>query len=536
MSHNRATFEDKFPVPEHVVWNPEWCGKGRYEPDNPLLNPKASSDAFAQHQRWIGWQAFASASFENDETVAWIRPTSTGGFEGPLHDCQIDDVRKRSGAWSPLHFSVPKAVIEDHRRQAFHQGQTELMEQFCQVINGLLDGDLKERYGLLEPWASTHEKLKAHLSSEPGVDITHKAERYDEILEQSKSLGFDDVTMALDAFLKLSSTSVPNERGTNRYGLDMAYFRGLFNRELNIRLSDYKPHELARMLARAAKTADETVLREPEFSTGAPEFEPEATAMILNGIQWYRDMDCLGDLPDEMLELVVGNKVSIDVSTGEDDACNRVFGDIVEWQDEGPDGGRVWLCTLDQFNYTTDAPKAWRDIIKELADNLESEIESRRSSELARRIERDLIVVKEARALLDANAGVTAVVDGHPKIDPRGLAYKALELCNAVENKEEFSPSKFALRCLMLVNQVRKLAATAVTESVDWIKCSEQMPTGKDADYFGKVFAYSEEEDIVDIVDFSFVIGNPKLVSDWAPTLIVRPQPPRVEQLHVGAK
>jgi len=99
MIHTRATFEDKFPVPEHVVWYPEWCGEGRYEPVNPLLNPKASSDAFAQHQRWIGWQAFASASVENDETVAWIRPTSTGGFEGPLHDCQIDNVRKRSGAW-----------------------------------------------------------------------------------------------------------------------------------------------------------------------------------------------------------------------------------------------------------------------------------------------------------------------------------------------------------------------------------------------------------------------------------------------------
>jgi hypothetical protein len=60
---------------------------------------------------------------------------------------------------------------------------------------------------------------------------------------------------------------VPDEKGVNRYGLDMAYFRCLFNRELNIRLSDYRPDELARVLARAALTADSEVLSEPEFRT-----------------------------------------------------------------------------------------------------------------------------------------------------------------------------------------------------------------------------------------------------------------------------
>jgi hypothetical protein len=38
---------------------------------------------------------------------------------------------------------------------------------------------------------------------------------------------------------------------------------------------------------------------------------------------------------------------------------------------------------------------------KEIDDDLESEIEARRSGDLDRRIERDLIVVKEARVLLD---------------------------------------------------------------------------------------------------------------------------------------
>ena len=50
---------------------------------------------------------------------------------------------------------------------------------------------------------------------------------------------------------------------------------------------------------------------------------------------------------------------------------------------------------------SADVPEKWRTVMKELADDVESEVEARRSGELDRRIERDLIVVKEARVLLD---------------------------------------------------------------------------------------------------------------------------------------
>ena len=50
---------------------------------------------------------------------------------------------------------------------------------------------------------------------------------------------------------------------------------------------------------------------------------------------------------------------------------------------------------------SADVPEKWRTVMKELADDLESEIEARRSGDLDRRIERDLIVVKEARVLLN---------------------------------------------------------------------------------------------------------------------------------------
>ena len=54
------------------------------------------------------------------------------------------------------------------------------------------------------------------------------------------------------------------------------------------------------------------------------------------------------------------------------------------------------------YRQAESVPEAWRSTMKELSDDLESEIESRRSSEIDRRIERDLIVVKEARVLLAA--------------------------------------------------------------------------------------------------------------------------------------
>ena len=66
-----------------------------------------------------------------------------------------------------------------------------------------------------------------------------------------------------------SAHHVPNERGMNRFGLNVGYFRTLINRELNRSLENYRPDELARVLARAARTADAAVLNEAEFG-GSP--------------------------------------------------------------------------------------------------------------------------------------------------------------------------------------------------------------------------------------------------------------------------
>lgn len=60
----------------------------------------------------------------------------------------------------------------------------------------------------------------------------------------------------------------PDDFGTNRYGLDIGYFRKTINRELNGSLRNFKPSELARVLARLSKTADSSVMKEPEFLDG----------------------------------------------------------------------------------------------------------------------------------------------------------------------------------------------------------------------------------------------------------------------------
>jgi len=74
----------------------------------------------------------------------------------------------------------------------------------------------------------------------------------------------ESVEMLLEAYTNPPSAVVPDERGTNEYGLDVGYFRKLFNRELSS-LRSFRPDELARVLARAARTADAEVLQESEF-------------------------------------------------------------------------------------------------------------------------------------------------------------------------------------------------------------------------------------------------------------------------------
>lgn len=76
----------------------------------------------------------------------------------------------------------------------------------------------------------------------------------------------EQLAKANERVAELEKNQLPIENGKNRYGLDVSYFRNVINRELNRPLDNYKPDELARVLARLSRTADESVMFEPEFS------------------------------------------------------------------------------------------------------------------------------------------------------------------------------------------------------------------------------------------------------------------------------
>lgn len=78
-----------------------------------------------------------------------------------------------------------------------------------------------------------------------------------------------------------------------------------------------------------------------------------------------RVCECLEEVLDAQgdAEPVAGEMVSVDVSTCDEDNGNRVFGEIIDWQDDGS-GNRIWLCSLDHYNYPlpliAGVPEGWR--------------------------------------------------------------------------------------------------------------------------------------------------------------------------------
>jgi uncharacterized coiled-coil DUF342 family protein len=77
----------------------------------------------------------------------------------------------------------------------------------------------------------------------------------------------EQLAKANERVRELEKNQLPAENGKNRYALDVSYFRNAINRELNRPLDNYKPDELARVFARLSRTADESVMFEPEFSS-----------------------------------------------------------------------------------------------------------------------------------------------------------------------------------------------------------------------------------------------------------------------------
>ena len=110
----------------------------------------------------------------------------------------------------------------------------------------------------------------------------------------------------------------------------------------------------------------------------------ESLEAFCEGARWQASRQALEGEPVAWLWVVNGHRATVPK----------------DYADELIEDGETVL-PLYTHPASADVPEKWRTVMKELADDLESEVEARRSGDLERRIERDLIVVKEARVLLD---------------------------------------------------------------------------------------------------------------------------------------
>lgn len=127
-----------------------------------------------------------------------------------------------------------------------------------------------------------------------------------ELEEDLKSLR-TQLAKANERVRELEQNQLPIENGENRYGLDVSYFRNVINRELNRSLDNYKPDELARVLARISRTADKSVMFEPEFSNKfAIENKCEGINDFMHHFRYEyegaRDTDSIESFADDLVE------------------------------------------------------------------------------------------------------------------------------------------------------------------------------------------------------------------------------------------
>lgn len=58
------------------------------------------------------WHAALAWLRSQGEPVAWVRFCSDGCYEGPIMNCSMEEIRKTSGAWTPL-LLAPQPAIPD---------------------------------------------------------------------------------------------------------------------------------------------------------------------------------------------------------------------------------------------------------------------------------------------------------------------------------------------------------------------------------------------------------------------------------------
>ena len=133
-------------------------GKPQEMPDLSALTERGA-------KAWAGVDAQGlreGAASAGSEPMFWVRLCGEGLYEGPIHNARIEEVRKQSGAWSPLylHPSPPEGMVGGWRPIATApEGQM--------VVVGWLDQEDHEHperhdFDLLEDgcWQQWHERAE----------------------------------------------------------------------------------------------------------------------------------------------------------------------------------------------------------------------------------------------------------------------------------------------------------------------------------------------------------------------------------------
>lgn len=76
----------------------------------------------------------------------WYRPRSDDGYEGPIHNDRIEDVRKRSGAWVPLYpgfATLPKPLSDLRYHGEFIRGWNQCLREVSASVAAPTAGDAR---------------------------------------------------------------------------------------------------------------------------------------------------------------------------------------------------------------------------------------------------------------------------------------------------------------------------------------------------------------------------------------------------------
>ena len=92
-------------APAPVAAIPTWQARCAWVSDAPatLLMVQAMKQEIADLRAALAAAPPAPAAAPIVQPVAWIRFRSDGAYEGPIMDAAMEDVRRKSGAWTPLY-------------------------------------------------------------------------------------------------------------------------------------------------------------------------------------------------------------------------------------------------------------------------------------------------------------------------------------------------------------------------------------------------------------------------------------------------